>query len=105
MDQPSDIRQVKIPTVALGLILSVAAIVGTVTWSSARLVARIDHLEATVSSIESSMDMQAFARVVDVTEDLDEVWAEVDGINTTLNDVMDSVGVLLMQDEQSYWED
>jgi hypothetical protein len=51
------------------------------------------------------MDMQAFARVVDVTEDLDEVWAEVDGINTTLNDVMDSVGVLLMQDEQSYWED
>jgi hypothetical protein len=105
MDQPSDIRQVKIPTVALGLILSVAAIVGTVTWSSARLVARIDHLEATVSSIESSMDMQSFARVVDVTEDLDEVWAEVDGINTALNDVMDSVGVLLMQDEQSYWED
>ena len=105
MNEPTDIRQVKIPTVALGLILSVAAIVGTVTWSSARLVARIDHLEATVSSIESSMDMQAFARVVDVTEDLDEVWAEVDGINTALNDVMDSVGVLLMQDEQSYWED
>ena len=105
MDEPTDIRQVKIPTVALGLILSVAAIVGTVTWSSARLVARIDHLEATVSSIESSMDMQAFARVVDVTEDLDEVWAEVDGINTALADVMDSVGVLLMRDEQSYWED
>jgi hypothetical protein len=105
MTEPTDIRQVKIPTVALGLILSVAAIVGTVTWSSARLVARIDHLEATVSSIESSMDMQAFARVVDVTEDLDEVWAEVGGINTTLNDVMDSVGVLLMQDEQSFWED
>jgi hypothetical protein len=58
-----------------------------------------------VSSIESSMDMQAFARVVDVTEDLDEVWAEVDGINTALNDVMDSVGVLLMQDEQSYWQE
>ena len=105
MEQPTDIRQVKIPTVALGLILSVAAIVGTVTWSSARLVARIDQLEATVSSIESTMDMQSFARVVDVSEDLEEVWAEVDGINTTLNDVMDSVGVLLMRDEQSYWED
>jgi hypothetical protein len=51
------------------------------------------------------MDMQSFARVVDVTEDLDEVWAEVDAINTTLNDVMDSVGVLLMQNEQSFWED
>jgi len=103
MTEPTDIRQVKIPTVALGLILSVAAIVGTVTWSSARLVARIDHLEATVSSIESTMDMQSFARVVDVTEDLDEVWAEVDRVNTALADVMDSVGVLLMQDEQSYW--
>ena len=105
MTEPTDIRQVKIPTVALGLILSVAAIVGTVTWSSARLVARIDQLEATVSSIDSTMDMQSFARVVDVSEDLDEVWAAVDGINTTLDDVMDSVGVLLMQDEQSHWED
>ena len=32
MDQPSDIRQVKIPTVAVGLIMSVAVIVGAVTW-------------------------------------------------------------------------
>ena len=64
MDQPSDIRQVRIPTVALGLVLSVAAIVGTVTWSSARLVARIDHLEATVSSIEETMDMNGYARSV-----------------------------------------
>ena len=105
MDQPSDIRQVRIPTVALGLILSVAAIVGTVTWSSARLVARIDHLEATVASIEDTMDMQSFARVADVSEDFGDVWAEVDGINTTLDGVMDSVGVLLMQNEQSFWED
>ena len=105
MTEPTDIRQVKIPTVAVGLIMSVAVIVGAVTWSSARLVARIDHLEATVASIEDTMDMQSFARIEDVSEDLDEVWAEVDGINTTLNDVMDSVGVLLMQDEQSYWED
>ena len=104
MDQPTDIRQVRIPTVALGLILSVAAIVGTVTWSSARLVARIDHLEATVASIEQTMDMQSFARVEDVSEDLEDIWAEVDGINTTLDGVMDSVGVLLMQNEQSFWD-
>ena len=104
MTDTTDIRQVKIPTVAVGLMLSVAVIVGTVTWSSARLVARIDHLEATVSSIEDTMDMQSFARVVDVSEDLEEVWAEVDGINTTLDGVMDSVGVLLMQNEQSFWE-
>ena len=105
MEQPTDIRQVKIPTVAGGLIMSVAVIVGAVTWSSARLVARIDHLEATVASTEDTMDMQSFARVVDLSEDLEEVWAEVDGINTTLDGVMDSVGVLLMQNEQSFWED
>ena len=105
MDEPTDIRQVKIPTVAVGLIMSVAVIVGAVTWSSARLVARIDHLEATVASIEDTMDMQSFARVVDVSEDLDEVWAEVGRVNTALADVMDSVGVLLMRDEQSFWED
>ena len=105
MDQPSDIRQVKIPTVAVGLIMSVAVIVGAVTWSSARLVARIDHLEATVASIEDTMDMQSFARVVDVSEDMEDVWAAVDGINTTLDGVMDSVGVLLVQNEQSFWED
>lgn len=104
MDQPTDIRQVRIPTVAVGLIMSVAVIVGAVTWSSARLVARIDHLEATVSSIEDTMDMQSFARIEDVSEDLGDVWAEMDGINTTLDGVMDSVGVLLMRNEQSYWD-
>ena len=104
MTDPTDIRQVRIPTVAVGLMLSVAVIVGTVTWSSARLVARIDHLEATVSSIEQTMDMQSFARVEDVSEDLEDIWAEVDGITTTLDGVMDSVGLLLMQNEQSFWD-
>ena len=105
MTEPTDIRQVKIPTIAVGLIMSVAVIVGAVTWSSARLVARSDHLEATVASIEQTMDMQSFARVEDVSEDLEDIWAEVDGIATTLDGVMDSVGVLLMQNEQSFWED
>ena len=105
MTEPTDIRQVRIPPVAVGLIMSVAVIVGAVTWSSARLVARIDHLEATVASIEDTMDMQSFARVADVSEDVGDLWAEVDGINTNLDGVMDSVGVLLMQNEQSFWED
>lgn len=104
MTEPTDIRQVKIPTIAVGLIMSVAVIVGAVTWSSARLVARIDHLEATVASIEDTMDMQSFARVEDVSEGMEDVWAAVDGINTTLDGVMDSVGLLLMQNEQSFWE-
>ena len=88
MDQPSDIRQVRIPTVALGLILSVAAIVGTVTWSSARLVARIDHLEATVSSIEATMDMNAYARSADL-EDLQDTVNSLSVAMQTLGDAID----------------
>ena len=87
MDQPSDIRQVRIPTVALGLILSVAAIVGTVTWSSARLVARIDHLEATVSSIEQTMDMNAYARTVD----LEDLQITVNSLSVAMQDLGDMI--------------
>ena len=87
MDTPSDIRQVRIPTVALGLILSVAAIVGTVTWSSARLVARIDHLEATVSSIEQTMDMNAYARSVD----LEDLQVTVDSLSVAMQDLGDMI--------------
>ena len=68
MDQPTDIRQVKIPTVAVGLMLSVAVIVGTITWNSARLVARIDQLEAAVENIQQNMDLNGYARTVHVDE-------------------------------------
>ena len=87
MSEPTDIRQVRIPTVALGLILSVAAIVGTVTWSSARLVARIDHLEATVSSIEQTMDMNAYARSVD----LEDLQVTVDSLSVAMQDLGDMI--------------
>ena len=83
MTEPTDIRQVRIPTVALGLILSVAAIVGTVTWSSARLVARIDHLEATVSSIEATMDMNAYARAAD----LEDLQVTVDSLSVAVQEL------------------
>ena len=87
MTEPTDIRQIRIPTVALGLILSVAAIVGTVTWSSARLVARIDHLEATVSSIEQTMDMNAYARSVD----LEDLQVTVNYLSVALDDLGDMI--------------
>ena len=87
MTEPTDIRQVRIPTVALGLILSVAAIVGTVTWSSARLVARIDHLEATVSSIEQAMDMNAYARSID----LEDLQITVNALGIALDDLGDMI--------------
>ena len=87
MTDTTDIRQVRIPTVALGLILSVAAIVGTVTWSSARLVARIDHLEATVSSIEATMDMNAYAR----SADLEDLQVTVDSLSVAMQDLGDMI--------------
>ena len=87
MDQPSDIRQVRVPTVAVGLVLSVAAIVGTVTWSSARLVARIDHLEATVSSIEQTMDMNAYARSID----LEDLQITVHALGVAVDDLGDMI--------------
>ena len=87
MTDTTDIRQIRIPTVALGLILSVAAIVGTVTWSSARLVARIDHLEATVSSIEYTMDMNAYAR----SADLEDLQVTVDSLSVAMQDLGDMI--------------
>ena len=87
MDQPSDIRQVRIPTVALGLILSVAAIVGTVTWSSARLVARIDQLEATVAGIEETMDMNSYARATD----LEDLQITVNSLSVALQEIGDMI--------------
>ena len=87
MNEPTDIRQVRVPTVAVGLVLSVAAIVGTVTWSSARLVARIDHLEATVSSIEQTMDMNAYARSVD----LEDLQVTVHALGVAVEDLGDMI--------------
>ena len=115
MDQPSDIRQVKIPTIAVGLILSVAVIAGTITWSSARTVARIDRLEESVEAIEDSMDMNAYARVEDVSEDIrdletrlvamEEMCNRVDEMEALVAGIASSVSALLMEAEQDWWPD
>ena len=47
------------------------------------------------------MDLQSYARV----EDLDHVHQRVDGLTDDLDGVMESVGFLLMSDEQSFWPD
>ena len=84
MTEPTDIRQVRIPTVAVGLMLSVAVIVGTITWNSARLVARIDQLEASVESIQQNMDLNGYARSI-----------HVDGLAVRVDELTDSVAYLL----------
>ena len=71
-DLPTDIRQVSVNRVTLGVILSTAVLAGSISWSSSRLVARLDAVEATVEAIQDSMDMRPFARVEDVTEDIED---------------------------------
>ena len=67
-DVVTDLKQISISRVSLSLILSVAMIAAVITWNSARLVARIDQLEAAVESIEGSMEMNGYARSVHVDE-------------------------------------
>ncbi len=111
MNTPTDIRQVKIPTIAVGLILSVAVIAGTITWSSARTVARIDRLEESVEAIEDSMDMNAYARVEDIREledrlvAMEEMCNRVDEMEALVAGIASSVSALLMEAEQEWWPD
>ena len=67
-DVVTDLKQISISRVTLSLILSVAMIAAVITWNSARLVARIDQMEAAVESIEGSMEMNGYARSVHVDE-------------------------------------
>ena len=104
-DQPTDIRQVSVNRVTLGVIISTAVLAGSISWSSSRLVSRLDAVEATVEAIQDSMDLQSYARVEDVAEDIEDLWAEIDDLGDEIEGVKDSVGVLLMEDEQSWWQD
>jgi len=104
-DMPTDIRQVSVNRVTLGVILSTAVLAGSISWSSSRMVSRLDAVEATVEAIQDSMDMRPFARVEDVSEDIEDIWAELDNLSDDLDGMMDSVGLLLMSDEQSFWPD
>ena len=67
-DVVTDLKQISISRVTLSLILSVAMIAAVIPCNSARLVARIDQLEAAVESIEGSMEMNGYARSVHVDE-------------------------------------
>ena len=40
-----------------------------------------------------------------MSEDIEDIWAELDNLSDDLDGVMDSVGFLLMSDEQSFWPD
>ena len=65
-DLPTDIRQVSVNRVTIGVIISTALLAGSISWSSSRLVSRLDAVEATVEAIQDSMDFQSYARVEDI---------------------------------------
>ena len=92
-DLPTDIRQVSVNRVTIGVIISTAVLAGSISWSSSRLVSRLDAVEATVEAIQDSMDMQSFARVEDVSEDVENIWAEIDDLSDEIEGVKDSVGL------------
>ena len=104
-DLPTDIRQVSVNRGTIGVIISTAVLAGSISWSSSRLVSRLDAVEATVEAIQDSMDLQSYARVEDVSEDGEDLWAEIDDLSDEIEGVKDSVGFLLMEDEQSWWPD
>jgi hypothetical protein len=99
-DLPTDIRQVSVNRVTIGVIISTAVLAGSISWSSSRLVSRLDAVEATVAAIQDSMDKQPFARVEDVAEDLDELWLEVDTLGDRLEELTDSVSFLLLLEDR-----
>ena len=55
-DLPTDIRQVSVNRVTIGVIISTAVLAGSISWSSSRLVSRLDAVEATVEAIQDSME-------------------------------------------------
>ena len=98
---PSDIRQVSVNRVTIGVIISTAVLAGSISWSSSRLVSRLDAVEATVEAIQDSMDLQSYARV----EAIDHLHQQIDDLTDDVEGLQDSVSYLLMGDEQSWWTD
>jgi len=46
------------------------------------------------------MDMQPFARVEEVAEDLDDLWLEVNTLDDRLEELTDSVSFLLLVEDR-----
>ena len=99
-DLPTDIRQVSVNRVTIGVILSSALLAGSISWSASRLVSRLDAVEVSVEAIQEAMEEAPYARVEDVAEDLDDLWLEVDTLGERLEDLTDSVSFLLMVEDR-----
>jgi len=100
MEPVTDIRQVSVNRVTIGVIISTAILAGSISWSSSRLVSRLDAVETSVEAIQEAMDRQPYARVEDVAEDIDELWLEVGTLGERLEELTDSVSFLLLLEDR-----
>ena len=69
----TDLKQVKVSRITLGLILSVAITSGVVVWNAAQVAGRIDDLEKTVTVIEQNTgtDSAVLARLAGLEEGIE----------------------------------
>ena len=67
-DIVTDLKQVKISRITLGLILSVAVTSGVIVWNAAQVAGRIDDLERTVTIIDQNTgtDSAVLARLASI---------------------------------------
>ena len=82
-DVVTDLKQVKISRITLGLILSVAVTSGVIVWNAAQVAGRIDDLEKTVTIIDQNTgtDSAVLARLasieIGVSTNADSVMMEI----------------------------
>ena len=72
MTEVTDLKQIKVSTITLGLIMSVAITSGVVVWNAASIAGRIDDLEKQVQVIEGNTGTDST-----VLAKLDEISAGV----------------------------
>jgi phage shock protein A len=87
-DVVTDLKQVKISRITLGLILSVAVTSGVVVWNAAQVAGRIDDLEKTVAVIEQNT---VLARLASIEE----------GVSTNA-DALESMRLARVEDTRNF---
>jgi len=82
MTDVTDLKQVKVSKITLGLILSVAVTSGVVVWNAASIAGRIDDLEKQVQVIEGNTgtDSTVLAKLDDISEGVLENSSSIDNL-------------------------
>ena len=89
----TDLKQVKISRITLGLILSVAVTSGVIVWNAAQVAGRIDDLEKTVTIIDQNTgtDSAVLARLASIET----------GVSTNA-DALENMRLARVEDTRNY---